>query len=102
MKNRWLINAPTLMAWRVTNAATGADVGDATVTAELKDDAGGAVPGAGFLTGVFQSGNLYHITLPETLALTEGTFYTLHVTTVAPGIPTDMTKVRRRASTKNL
>lgn len=94
----WALSSHILIKHTVRNESTGAYINDATVTAALKDSAGATVSGAGSLTGTYLSGSNgeYHITIANTITLTDGAQYTLEITTVGDSL-TKIDKITRIA-----
>ncbi|MGH8626450.1 MAG: hypothetical protein ACREYC_14670 [Gammaproteobacteria bacterium] len=85
----YLANDNLLELQGLTNAASGAYVNDATVTATVVDKNGANVAGGSWpltLAYVAASNGKYRGTLQETLTLTEGQDYTAKVTVAGAGL----------------
>lgn len=94
----WAIGSDILVKHTVRNESTLRYIIDATVTATLKDSADADVSGAVGLTGTYLAGSdgEYHITIPDTITLTDGAQYTLEITTVGDSL-TRIDKITRTA-----
>ena len=81
----WAIGSDNLVIHTVTDQATGDGVAGGTVTGVLKDEYGQPVSGADSITGVDQTGGVYHLIVEDTVYLESGKRYNLEITTVAGG-----------------